>query len=59
MFAYECFYKDKRTTVTALRSIDAQEKAAKLFKARKQWEVTVVLAADQRGNPVTHSTASI
>jgi hypothetical protein len=43
MFTYECFYKNKRTTVTALRSIDAQEKAAKLFKARKNWEVTVVL----------------
>lgn len=48
MFAYECFYKNKRMTVTAFRSIDAQEKAAKLFKARKAWEVTVVLAAKMK-----------
>lgn len=47
MFTYECFYKNKRLTVQALRSFDAQEKAAKLFKARKPWEVTVVLAEKQ------------
>lgn len=44
MFTYECFYKNKRLTVQALRSFDAQEKAAKLFKAKKTWEVAVVLA---------------
>lgn len=59
MFTYECFYKNKRMTVLALRSIDARDKAAKLFKARKAYEVTVVLAARQDGTPVIHSTASI
>ena len=44
MFTYECFYKGKRITVKALRSFDAQEIAAKQFKARKSWEVTVVMA---------------
>jgi hypothetical protein len=44
MFTYVCFYKGKQITVQALRSFDAQEKAAKLFKARKRYEVTVVLA---------------
>jgi hypothetical protein len=53
MFNYECFYRSKRITVQALRSFDAQEKAAKLFKARKSYEVTVVLA----DKPI--STASI
>lgn len=41
---YECFYKGKRITVQADRTIDAQEKAAVIFKARKRWEVNVVLA---------------
>ena len=63
MFAYECFYKNKRMTVFALRSIDAQEKAAKLFRARKSWEVTVILAAKMQLDctyaAVTHEPASI
>jgi hypothetical protein len=59
MFTYECFYKNKRITVQALRSFDAQEKAAAQFKARKSWEVTVVLAADQTGKPVVQSPASL
>lgn len=59
MFTYECFYKSKRVTVKALRSFDAQEKAAAIFKARKRYEVTVVLAADQLGTPATHSPASL
>jgi len=53
MFTYVCFYRGKQITVQALRSFDAQEKAAKLFKARKSYEVTVVLA----DKPV--STASL
>lgn len=53
MFNYACFYRGKKIVVQALRSYDAQEKAAKLFKARKSYEVAVVLA-DQ---PV--STASL
>jgi hypothetical protein len=44
MFTYECFYKGKRCTVQAFRSFDAQEKAATIFKARKSYDVTVVLA---------------
>jgi hypothetical protein len=59
MFTYECFYKSKRISVKAFRSYDAQREAAKIFKARKSWEVTVVLAADQFGEPIIHSTASL
>lgn len=44
MFNYACFYRGKKIVVQALRSYDAQEKAAKLFKARKSYEVAVVLA---------------
>lgn len=44
MFTYVCFYRGKQITVQALRSYDAQLEAAKRFKAKKSWEVTVVLA---------------
>lgn len=59
MFTYECFYRGKRITVLALRSFDAQELAAKQFKARKSWEVTVVLAARPDGSTVIHSGAEL
>lgn len=44
MFTYVCFYRGKKIVVQALRSYDAQLKAAEIFKARKAWNITVVLA---------------
>lgn len=55
MFTYICFYKGKEITVQALRSYDAQVLAAQKFKARKAYEVTVMLAADKNGNAVVHT----
>lgn len=55
MFTYECFYKNKRITVQAFRSFDAQKIAAEKFKARKAYEITVVLAAKPGGVPVVHT----
>lgn len=55
---YVCFYKGKRTEVFASTSYEAQTKAATIFKARKQYDVTVVLA-EKSGEPVIHSTASL
>lgn len=54
MNKYECFYKDKRITVEAERSADAQKKAAEQFKARKTYDVTVVLA-ELDGKPYVHT----
>lgn len=51
---YVCFYKGKRTEVYAPTSFAAQENAAKFFKAKKSWEVTVVLA-EKKGQPVVHT----
>lgn len=45
MFTYICFYKNKEIQVNALRSFDAQEIAAKIFKAKKSYEITVMLVA--------------
>lgn len=44
IFNYLCFYRGKKIAVQALRSYDAQLKAAQIFKAKKAYEVTVVLA---------------
>jgi pyruvate/2-oxoglutarate/acetoin dehydrogenase E1 component len=59
MFKYLAFYKGKKIEVMALRSLDARDKAAVIFKARKAWDVTVVLYEHPDGSTVTHSTAAI
>jgi len=41
---YECFYKGKRISVQAESSYKAQLEAAKQFKAKKSYDVSVVLA---------------
>lgn len=45
MNTYECFYKGRRITLLADTSLNAQRDAAKEFRAKKPWDVTVVLVA--------------
>jgi hypothetical protein len=54
MNGYVCFYRGKRCEVYADTSFAAQEKAAQVLKARKSWEVTVVLA-ERAGQQVEHT----
>ena len=56
MNGYICFYRSKKLEVQAETSLKAQEIAAKQFKAKKAWEVTVVLA-EKDGAQVTHNPA--
>ncbi len=58
MNGYVCFYRGKRTEVYADTSHQAQEKAAAFFKAKKSYEVTVVLA-EKNGETVVHSPAEV
>ena len=53
MNGYIAFYRGKSLNVEAETSYAAQKKAAALFKARKSYEVTVVLA-EKDGQPVVH-----
>lgn len=53
MSGYVAFFRGKRIEVQADTSFRAQEIAAKAFKAKKSWEVTVVLA-EKDGQQVTH-----
>ena len=53
MNGYVAIYRKKRTEVMAETSYEAQQKAAKFFKARKAHEVIVVLA-EKNGKQVTH-----
>ena len=54
MNTYVAFYKSKRLEVSADTSYEAQTKAAAAFRARKSYEVTVVLA-EKDGEQVTHT----
>lgn len=58
MNGYIAFYKGKKIEVHAQTSLEAQEEAAKRFRARKAYEVTVVLA-EKDGDQVTHSPAAL
>jgi len=58
MNTYKAFYKGKTVEVTASSSFEGQEKAAALLKAKKRYEVTVVLLA-KGDDIVTHSTQFI
>jgi hypothetical protein len=53
MNGYVALYKGKRIEVYATTSLEAQSKAAEIFRARKAWEITVVLA-ERDGEPVVH-----
>jgi len=53
---YIAFYKNKKMEVYAETSYEAQQKAAKSFKAKKSYEVTVVLC-EKEGEQVTHDGA--
>ena len=64
MNGYKAFYKGKSIEVYAETSFQAQEKAAKQLKAKKAYEVTVVLCekdtdGTKPGVQVTHSPASL
>ena len=50
---YVAFYRGRRLEVYAATSYAAQQEAARQFKARKTYDVTVVLA-EKDGAPVTH-----
>jgi len=53
MNKYIAFYKGKTEEVAAETSFAAQKLAAELFKAKKRWEVTVMLAAKE-GKEIVH-----
>ena len=54
MNGYVAFYRGRQMDVYAESSIAARNKAAAAFKARKAYEVTVVLA-EKEGAPVIHT----
>lgn len=57
MNGYKAFYKGKTIDVYATTSLEAQLKAAQLFKAKKSYDVTVVIC-DKSGEAVQHSTSN-
>ena len=53
MNTYVAIYRNKRAEVQADTTYEAQKIAAAQFKARKTYEVTVMLA-EKAGQPVIH-----
>lgn len=58
MNGYKAFYKGKSVDVYADTSYRAQLDAAKLFKAKKSYQVTVVLC-EKEGNEIIHDPSII
>ncbi len=56
MNGYKAFYSGKTCEVYAETSFAAQKKAAEQFKAKKSYEVTVILC-EKAGEQVTHNPA--
>lgn len=56
MNGYKAFYKGKSIDVLAATSFEAQQVAATKFKARKSYEVTVILC-EKDGEQITHDPA--
>lgn len=56
MNGYKAFYRNKTIEVYADTSFEAQTKAALLFKAKKSWEVSVVLC-ELGGEQVVHTAS--
>ena len=54
MNGYKAFFKGKTCEVTAATSYEAQQKAAAIFKARKTYDVTVILC-EKQGETVIHT----
>ena len=44
MRTYHAFYKGKKIELEAASQYEAQVKAAGIFKAKKSWDVAVILA---------------
>ncbi len=58
MNIYKAFYKTKTMDVSAKSSYQAQQIAAEKFKARKSYDVTVMLC-EKDGAQIVHSTGDI
>lgn len=54
MNGYKAFYKGKSIDIMANTSYEAQKLAALKFKAKKSYEVTVILC-EKQGEQVTHN----
>ena len=56
---YVAFYKGKRVEVYGKSLLAARTTVAKHFKARKEYDINILIAEREDGSPVVHSTASL
>lgn len=58
MNGYKAFYKGKELDIYANSSYEAQKLAAIQFKAKKTYEITIVLC-EKSGAQIIHNAASL
>jgi len=58
MNGYKAFYKGKSIEVEADTSYKAQLKASEIFKAKKSYQVTVIIC-EKEGKQIIHNPAII
>jgi len=58
MNTYQAFYKGREVQIEATTSREAQQLACVCFKAKKAYEITIVLVSVE-GTQYTHSPASL
>lgn len=59
MNTYHAFFSRRQIEIKAETALAAQKAAAVIFKARKSYEVAVVLVGRADGSPVIHSTSTL
>lgn len=55
---FKCFYKGKSIEIEAQSTYSAQLKASVTFKAKKPWDIAVVLVSKD-GEPIALDTAAL
>lgn len=58
MNTYNAYFNGRTIEVTATTSVEAQQKAMSIFKAKKSWMISIILAAKD-GKPVEFSPGAI
>ena len=58
MYGYICMFKGKRIEIEASSKYEAQEKGAKLLKAKKSYDVITMLC-EIAGKQVLHATSDV
>ena len=58
MMIYKAFYKGKNIEVEAETTYKAQLLAAQIFKAKKRYDVSIILCGDSQGKQIPYTVTN-